>query len=175
MHFLVGIATIALMFYLGRHFMVAAIFFIILAGMLVINLRLNGMKLGIVEWFVKRFERKDVLFPGFGAATFATGTLIPMVFLADTSQVAACIFILAVGDGVSTLVGRAGRIKLPYNKEKTIEGTAAFLVASAPAYYFVGPAIIPVAIISALVESIDFGVDDNLMVPIVCTLFFLIA
>ncbi|MBD3210483.1 hypothetical protein GF318_03830 [Candidatus Micrarchaeota archaeon] len=170
LHILVGIGAIACLLYFGRGFMIAAVFFTIIIGTVLINARLLGKKIGIVQWFERHFERPGVLFPGWGSACYAAGVLIPLAFLLDTSGIAAIVFILAVGDGVSTAVGRRGRITLPYNEKKTLEGSIAFLLASLPAYYFIGEAVFPLALIGALVEGIDFGIDDNLMIPIACTL-----
>ena len=56
------------------------------------------------------------------------------------------------------------------NKNKTLEGTAAFFFGSLPAWIFIGSVILPLAIITALVESVDTGIDDNLLIPIVCVI-----
>ena len=174
MHFLVGLLTIGLLYYFGKSLMVGIVFFVVITGLLIINRRILGMKVMIVDLFVQRFEREDVLFPGFGSACYATGVLIPLVFLTDINQIAAAIFILAFGDGISTVIGRLGKARLPYNPEKSIEGSVAFFLASLPAYLFIGPAIVPLAAVASLVESIPFGLDDNLTIPIACTVFFLV-
>jgi len=101
--------------------------------------------------------------------------LIPLAFLHSPSEIAAVIFILAIGDGASTIIGMKGKHKIPYNKEKTFEGTVAFFLFSLPAYFFIGEAIIPLAIIAAVVESLPLRLDDNLTVPIACTVFFLVS
>jgi len=175
MHFLVGIAAILLLLYIGREFMIAAVFFIVIIGMLIINIRTLGAKIALVEWFIKRFERKNIGLGGFGSACYAIGALIPLAFLHSPSEIAAVIFILAIGDGASTIIGMKGKHKISYNKEKTFEGTIAFFLASLPAYFFIGEAIIPLAIIAAIVESLPLRLDDNLTVPIACTIFFLVS
>jgi len=174
-HFLVGIATILLLIYYGRGITIAGVFFTIIIGTLLINARFLGKRIGFVKWFEERFEREDALLPGWGSACYATGVLIPLTFIADTNGIAAAIFILALGDGVSTIVGRKGRIKIPYNKQKTVEGSVAFFLSSLIAYLFIGPAIIPLAALAAAVESIDFKIDDNLTIPIACTAFLMVV
>ena len=174
MHFLVGLATIAVLFAFGRPFTAGAIFFVLLAGLLMINMRIQKVRIPFVEWFVERFERKEVLFSGFGSACYAAGALIPIIFLTELDQIAACILILAIGDGVSTLVGKKGRRKLPYNRSKTLEGTLAFFIGSLPSVLFIGITGVPLAAIAAVVESLDFRIDDNLTVPIACTVFFMV-
>ena len=174
-HLLIGIVTIAMLLWLGRGYMVGAVFFVIIAGTLLINARMLGVRIGPVQWFEERFEREDVLFPGWGSACYAAGTLIPLTFLLDTSQIAACILVLALGDGMSTMVGRIGKSRLPYNRKKTLEGTAAFFMGSLAAFPFIGELAIPLALIAAIVESMDLKLDDNLTVPIACTIFFLVV
>lgn len=174
MHFLVGLGAIAMLFVFGRPFAAAAVFFVIIAGTLLINLRVQGLRIGFTEWFVERFERENAILPGFGSACYAAGVLIPLVFLTEVNEVAACIFILAIGDGLSTLAGRKGRIRLPYNKAKTAEGAAAFFLGSLPCVVLVGAAAVPLALLAALVETVDFRIDDNLTVPIACTIFFMV-
>jgi dolichol kinase len=174
MHFLVGMGTITMLFMFSRPFTAGAVFFVLLAGTLMINARLQNVRIPFVEWFVKRFERKNILFPGFGSACYAAGALIPLVFLTNFNQIAACILILAVGDGLSTLVGIGGRHKLPYNKKKTLEGALAFFIGALPSVFFIGILGIPLAAVAAVVETIDLRMDDNLTVPIACTIFFLV-
>jgi dolichol kinase len=94
--------------------------------------------------------------------------------LNDPNQIAAGLIILALGDGVATLIGQYGVLKLPYNHKKTIEGTVAFFLSSLVGGIFIGPLIIPVAFLAAFVESLPIKFDDNLSVPIVITAFFLI-
>lgn len=175
MHFLVGLGTIAMLFIFSRPFTAGAVFFVLLAGTLMINARLQKVRIPFVEWFVERFERENIIFSGFGSACYAAGALIPLVFLNDVNQVAACILILAVGDGLSTLVGKGGRHKLPHNRGKTLEGALAFFIGSLPSVLFIGMPGIPLAALAAIVETIDFKIDDNLVVPIACTIFFLVV
>ncbi len=175
LHFLVGLATIAMLFTMSRPFTAGAVFFVLVVGTLIINMRIQKVGIPFVEWFVERFERKDILFPGFGSACYATGVLIPLVFLSDVNQVAACILVLALGDGISTIVGRKGKHTLPHNKEKTVEGSLAFFVGSLASLAFIGIMAIPLAALAAIVETINFRIDDNLTIPVFCTIFFLVV
>ena len=174
MHFLVGLIAIALLFLVGNLFTRAIVFFVIIIGTILINAKIQGHKIGFVNWFVDKFERKNVLFPGFGSAVYALGVLIPLVFLEDPNQVAAVIFVLAVGDGMSTIVGKMGKIRIPYNKNKTVEGSFAFFLSSLGAFIFVGPAVVFLAAITTVAESLPLRIDDNLIIPIVATALFLL-
>ncbi len=173
-HLIIGLLAIAFLFYFGRGMTIGVVFTVIIAGTFMINAQLLGIRIRLLEWIEARFERKDVLFPGWGSACYAGGVLIPLIFLTDINQIAAIIFILATGDGFSTIIGRNGKILLPYNKKKTLEGSLAFVIASLPAYYFIGFMIIPLAVIATIIESIDWGLDDNIIIPIVGTAFLLV-
>jgi uncharacterized protein (TIGR00297 family) len=90
--------------------------------------------------------------------------------------------ILAAGDGIATLAGRAvGGPTWPWNREKTYSGSAAFALAGAIAgvtlAWWCRPAVVPppalvfamlapivAAIAAALVETIPVRLDDNLSV-----------
>jgi uncharacterized protein (TIGR00297 family) len=98
--------------------------------------------------------------------------------------VAAAWGIMAVGDSAATLVGRRSRgARLPWNPEKTVAGTSAFIIAGAiaaillawwtrsavvpqpPAAFVVGAPLVA-AIFAGLVESVPVRLDDNISVPV---------
>ena len=152
--------------------MIALVFFVIIAGTLLMNARLLGIRIPLLIWFEERFERESVL-PGWGSACYAAGTLLLLTFLTDVNEIEAGIFILAIGDGFSTIAGRLGKHRLPHNSGKTWEGTAAFLLSTLPAYFIAGPAAVAAAVASTLAESLP-GLEDNLTIPIACAFIFLV-
>jgi len=82
------------------------------------------------------------------------------------------VFTLAVGDSVSTLAGKlTGRHPLFYNRRKTWEGCGAFFLSTfAVLSPFLGvSAALLIASLSALLESVDHGIDDNLLIPVTAT------
>ena len=109
--------------------------------------------------------------------------LLTLVFSTRLDIVAAAWGILAFGDGAATLVGRrVGGRSWPWNPEKTLAGTAAFVacgsigavalacwtrpaVTPPPAWSFEIVAPIVAAVVAALVETIPGRLDDNLSVP----------
>jgi uncharacterized protein (TIGR00297 family) len=133
--------------------------------------------------------------------------LLTLVFPSRLDIVAAAWGILACGDGAATLVGRrvttsnpepaepaernfsapsarsaVKRGRLPWNPEKTVAGTIAFVVfgglagvalawwvraavSPAPPLVFALAAPIAAAIVAALVETIPVRLDDNISVP----------
>jgi dolichol kinase len=173
-HMALGLGALAALLLLGRGFMLAAVFFTIIIGTMLMNARLQGARIPLVQWFEERFERDDAPLPGWGSACYATGALLAVAFLPDIHQIAAVIFILGIGDGLSTMVGRMGRLALPYNKRKTLEGSLTMFVSSLCAVFFVGPAALPLAAIAAAAESLP-RVDDNLAIPVACTAFLLLT
>ena len=108
--------------------------------------------------------------------------LLLLAFPRRLDIVAAAWGILAIGDGIATLVGRAiGGPRWPWNRDKTVSGSAAFAIFGAAAgvglAWWCRPAIVPpvsplfsivapivAAVAAALVETIPVRLDDNLSV-----------
>ncbi len=108
-----------------------------------------------------------------------------LVFPYRLDIVAAAWGIMAAGDGFATLVGRRfGRTPLPWNPDKSLEGTLAFVVfgsvAGAFLAWWVRPSVfivlfppllftlvapVAAALVAGLVETIPVRLDDNISVP----------
>lgn len=116
-----------------------------------------------------------------------------LVFPYRLDIVAAAWGIMAAGDGFATLVGRRfGRTRLPWNSDKSVEGTLAFVVFGSMAGVFLAwwvnlavltthnlasdadpfppllfALVAPViaAIVAGLVETVPVRLDDNISVP----------
>ena len=173
-HIAIGLISILIVIYLGRGFLIAGLFFTIIIGTLIINLKTKGIAVPIVDWFEKTFERENAHFPGWGSFWYAIGVLIAATYLNNIMQIAAVIYILAIGDAASTIVGRKGKLKLPFNKSKTFEGSLAFFICSLPAYFFIGPLALGLAAVTTIAESIPI-VDDNVIVPIAAVVFLMVV
>lgn len=127
----------------------------------------------ILTKLIKGSEReRDADFPGKGALRFFLGAFLTLLIFRNTPDiVVAGIIVLALGDSASTLGGVAyGRHKIPYNREKSIEGSiagfgAAFigLLVLTPLSIFVS---VGASLIGMVAESLPLGVDDNITVPI---------
>ncbi len=119
-----------------------------------------------------------------GVLVYPLSVLLLIVAFPRRPDIAASAWgILACGDGMATLVGlRFGRHPLPWNREKTWEGSITFVVAGGGAAvllaWWTSPAISPVppawfilagpllaAVTAALVESIPIRLEDNFSVP----------
>jgi dolichol kinase len=89
-------------------------------------------------------------------------------------KITAAILTLSLGDSAATIFGIRGIHPLPYNRRKTIEGSFAFLIFSLPSCLLVGWAGFPLALVTAVAESLPIPIDDNLLIPITAVLFFII-
>jgi dolichol kinase len=169
-HFLVCMAALAVLLLLSRNWLLAFTFGVLLVGSILINMTIRNSKISLVEWFVSEFEREGVRLPGWGSACLATGVLILAAYLMSSTDIAGGLVVLGIGDGLSTLVGRRGSHRLPWNQKKTAEGTLAFFIGSLLAWIFVGPTAVVLAALAAMAESLELGIDDNLVIPIVCAI-----
>lgn len=120
--------------------------------------------------------------------------LLLILIFRDHLAIAAAVWgVLAAGDGAATLVGRRlPRARLPWNVEKTVAGTAAFVVfgttasallgwwvsarAGTPATLDTLPAWLAMALVAtsvaALVETIPVRLDDNISVSAAAALVY---
>lgn len=171
-HISLGVFLLILLFYLGRSKMLYFLSGTLFLGFLLINLVVRGYKVPIASWFVETFERKDAPLPGYGSAWYVVGLLLSCILIPDINFLAATIVILAFGDAASTIYGRNGKNPLPYNPNKTLEGSSAFFLFSLSGYFFIGWEILPLAFVAAIVESLPIKIDDNLTIPLACVIVF---
>ena len=92
-------------------------------------------------------------------------SLLFLSFFIDEKICFAAIAILAVGDGFAGVIGRRyGRHRLPFNNNKSWEGSiSGFIAASLAGFYFAGP----IAIIGSALGMLAGAVNkhDNIAVP----------
>ncbi|MFO7872267.1 MAG: hypothetical protein R6U26_01330 [Candidatus Undinarchaeales archaeon] len=127
--------------------------------------RFLGIKV-LDDWLRK--EERDNLFLK-GIVFFLIGITSVLIFTRSFEIFRVAVLVLVLGDASSTIVGKVfGTKKLPYNGNKTAEGTFAFFI-----FAFIGAftqlpyfmAIIT-ALFGAFVESLPLKIDDNLTIPI---------
>ena len=118
-----------------------------------------------------------------GIVWYPLAVLLLLVMFPRRPDIAAAAWgILAIGDGLATLAGRGiGGPRWPWNRDKTVSGSAAFAIGGAaagvglawwcrpavalpPALAFTIAAPIAAAFVAALVETIPVRLDDNLSV-----------
>jgi uncharacterized protein (TIGR00297 family) len=119
-----------------------------------------------------------------GLVFYPLSVLVLLLFLPLRPDIVAAAWgIMAVGDGLATLVGRhAGGPRIPWNREKSVAGTLALAIGGGIAGVFLAwwcrPAVIPppyfwftigaplaAAVVAAAVETIPIRLDDNISVP----------
>jgi uncharacterized protein (TIGR00297 family) len=124
----------------------------------------------------RRFTSGIVLYP--------VAVLFLVLVFSDRLDIAAAAWgILAVGDGMSSVIGkRFGRRRIPWNREKSVAGSMALFLlggaAGAALAWWCRPQVIPpaymwfslgapfvAALVAAFVETIPVRLDDNLSVP----------
>ena len=115
--------------------------------------------------FVFKFERKDVQNPFTGAMFFYIGCTLTFVLFPFTIASAACAM-LAVGDSLSTLIGR-----------KTLEGSVAcFLGSLLAGIFFINPFLSLIGAIASSLTELFPKVNDNLTIPVISGLvMFLVS
>ncbi len=122
---------------------------------------------------LRSFERRDAVF-GQGAVWLAAGALVAMSFL-NNLGIAAVLVALFVGDAVATLAGTTYRWPLPYNRKKSLAGTAAyFAVTAVISFPFIGPLCLLTALVAAVVESAPWHIDDNFDTAVILTALLLL-
>jgi uncharacterized protein (TIGR00297 family) len=117
-----------------------------------------------------------------GIVIYPLTVLLLIVVFRDALHYAAIAWVLlAFGDGVATLA--RGIAPLPWNRRKSWGGLLAFVLAGgaaalAVAYWmgFERPGVVLLATLAAgIAESLDLGVDDNLVVPFSAAVALIVA
>ena len=172
-HLALGLACIAMVQLLGVEISAYIVSVSLIIGLIMVHIKLSYVHLGQgLEWLIERFERPGAL-AGYGALTYNAAVLAILTLLSSQPQILASLAILGIGDAASTIVGKRSRQKLPYNARKTVGGTLAFFILSAPfAFLFAGVPALLVCAAAALAESAESKIDDNLIIAVVCILLF---
>ena len=113
--------------------------------------------------------------PGEGPFYNALGILFAIGMLRNNPlAVVAVILMFGLGDGFATYIGTTyGKHKLPWNKNKTVEGTIGFTAGAMCAVFIIPvPAIVLGAVLGAIVESSPLKINDNITLPVVLSLLF---
>ena len=174
-----GILTIFLILWLGKWNAAWVILLIALTTLLLGEYRKNKSKYKIVrsekldefeeavEKVFREHERPNTL-PFQGVTEFFIGCFFATILFEPTIAIAA-ISVLSLADALSTLIGSYyGKHKLHINRNKTYEGSSAFLITSfLVLLFFVNPfkALI-VAVFATFAEMLP-KIDDNLVIPII--------
>jgi len=169
LHLLTAIIPV-IYIYLSRKEILLLLFSLTIISYLIDILRLEVKPLG--NFFYRIFEKllwekEKKIFTG--ASTYLLSAFLSVFLFSKPIAITALLF-LSVGDTVAYFVGtRIGRISL-YG-EKTLEGSlSCFLVCVVISLFIHGlpiAALVFGAVGASLVELFPFGVDDNLLLPLV--------
>jgi len=172
-HVLTGTAIVLL---LKLQLLNAGILFVVFIFGGLLSILLRYYRIPFIDRILLFFERPEDLknFPGKGSFFLVLGSLLAVQFFQHDIALAA-ISIMAVGDAITTVIGRYfGKIKNPINPNKHLEGTLIAIIASTfAAFFFVS---FPVAFFgsvagmifeSVTVRYISQIVDDNVIIPVV--------
>ena len=162
-HVVFGALLIAAGILFGKTLVAGGLMALLFFGLLLLQLKLSRLRMPLVDRALKRFDRPSLM-PGYGALTFVVSALLMFTFIPFQSALG-FMAILAFGDGFASFVGRNGAIKLPWNRQKSLEGLVTFFLAgSAFSVYFLGVSALGFALVLALLESFDLPFDDNLCI-----------
>ena len=171
-HINLGLACLLMLALLGRTGSTLVVSATLIAGMVIMHLKMRGEMIPLVDPLIDRFERLHTV-PGYGSLWYNVGVLLSFALLVNEAQIASALIILAMGDGMSTIIGSMhGTHRLFYNSKKTWEGVLAFAVFSAPALLFTGWLGLLAIVFAALVETLPLKIDDNLAIPLACVVVF---
>ncbi|MCK4576833.1 hypothetical protein KAU34_10525 [candidate division WOR-3 bacterium] len=156
--------------YLERREMLILLFSLTFISYLADILRLEIKPLGRIFYriFEKMlWEKEKKIFTG--ASTYLLSAFLAVFLFSKPVAIAALLF-LSVGDTIAYFVGtRFGKISIA--GEKTLEGSLACLILCIVISFFIHNLPLRVTIAGAIgastVELFPFGVDDNLMLPLV--------
>lgn len=151
---------------------------LLLAALLVggiLSLLLLHIKIPVIYQILEYFERPHHLqtFPGRGSFFMVMGALLSLL-LFELNIAMAAIAIMALGDSVTNIFGRYfGKLWLPYNRKKTLEGVSVGVVAATLGAFFFVPLYVAflASVVAMFVETWDLKIgieiDDNVLVPLV--------
>jgi dolichol kinase len=171
-HINLGLACLLLLALVGKTALALIVSATLVSGMALMHLKMRGNSLPFVDPLIDRFERTHTV-PGYGSLWYNVGVLLTLTLLVTDSQIASALIILALGDGMSTIVGSMhGTHRIAYNKKKTWEGALAFALFSLPALMFTGWLGLLAVVFASFVETLPLKIDDNLTIPLACVVVF---
>lgn len=175
-HLIVGILIIGGLAILWKfsaywHMLALAItWFTLILYCSVINLHSRGIKTPIDPLF--NYLGKRDRFAGEGALWYLLGVMLLLAFLDRFLYVISSVYILAVGDSIATIYSYKRGYKRSFFKGRTWLSYLAFFIFTLPLSIFAGVKIIPLIILCAVFESLDFRINDNFLIPVICAIYF---
>lgn len=178
-HLLIGMIIV---FLIDLKLLTPAILAIILLVGVGLSFAYKYRPIPIIHEILHFFERpQDIaILPGKGPIFLVLGSLFALILFPVTIAKGA-ITVLAVGDSISHLVGRYfGKTKVPFSKNKMLEGTVVAIVCSTlAALLFVDiskaflASLLTISFESIYPEKLARHFDDNLIIPLLAGLIML--
>ena len=150
---------------------IVAAFIVLLLGLYLTSeyLRTEGKRMPLINLITRRAASQNELYQLVLAPMyFAVGILVTLVVFPAPANGAA-IAIFALGDSTASIFGRYfARTSLPFNKDKSLEGSlAGYFFAFIAGCVFVSPVLAAVgAVIAMFIEVLPLPVNDNLLIPL---------
>ncbi|MBI4167572.1 MAG: hypothetical protein HY515_01305 [Candidatus Aenigmarchaeota archaeon] len=169
-----GVLAVPILYQLGAG-KTAALFFLLAASLYVYPLVVSALDAtplgrflralrGVLDFLERKGHRRY-----YGAISFFVSIgVIVLLFPAKIASLS--IIVLCVGDGISTIVGRAlGKNRLFHNRSKSWEGSVSGFVASTAACTLITNLQMALfaSFVGMLIESFDTKINDNFSVPLV--------
>lgn len=134
------------------------------------TMRMRGVRIPLISALTEKAARKrDAGRFIKGPITLGLGALLSILLFAP-APASVAIYILAFGDGFSSLVGKLfGRIKLPFTRGKSVEGSLTCFVVSLLSTYAVSGklgASAAVAAFATVIEAVPTKDWDNILLPL---------
>ncbi|PKL59886.1 MAG: hypothetical protein CVV33_05535 [Methanomicrobiales archaeon HGW-Methanomicrobiales-4] len=140
----------------------------LLGGLWFIDLAMRGIQVPVISHLLLHLER-DGVFPGKGAFFFVFSSLVTLI-LFPSEITAISVLVLAVLDGVATLIGlRYGRIRIINHKSIEGSGGAVIITFMALAFFMNPVQAAAISVVAGIVELAS-PIDDNLVIPPVVAL-----
>ena len=152
---------------------------------IILSLIYKKHKIPFLVIFIENFDEKNkVNFPGKGFIFFFLGILFSVILFSKTIALAS-IAVLTIGDPLSYIIGKyVGRIKIPWNKKKNIEGPFIGACLSTVFIYilysfelvYINKYLLAfgASLIAILIDLRigDWEIDDNLTIPLISGFIF---
>jgi len=127
------------------------------------------------DFLISSFGTRD-RFPAEGALWYMLGVVFIFLFFSKFESMFSALLFLSLGDALAGIIGSRGKIRLPWNRRKTLEGMLAFFLVSIPlSLLFPSFAleIVAAGALCAFAESMrHLPLDDNFHIPL---LYFIVS
>lgn len=172
---ILGLSLVIILLLFAFHKALYVTFGLIILGYLVNDL-LSMKRLNFIyRRIVKRLERSDAIY-GLGSIYLAAGAALLIGFIGNLRFLLFAIAVLFFADSIATIAGISfGKLRIPYNKNKTFIGSLAFFAISATlGYLTIGISALALGFLLTVIESLDIFLDDNIRTSITLVVLYLI-